>query len=156
MTYIEKPATGTPEVQNIFVELPAEHDDAKNLILFRGTTAFVMLNRFPYSNGHILVAPFRQCAEIEGLIDAELLEINQLLAKSVKWLKQAYRANGFNLGVNLGQAAGAGIPVHIHWHIVPRWGGDTNFMTTVGDTRVLPESLEASYARLKEIIEREA
>ena len=147
LAYIEKPtATGTGD---IFVDLPNAGDDAKNFILYRGETAFVMLNAFPYCNGHLMVAPYRQVAEIDGLEDSELLEINQLLAKAARWIKRAYRPEGMNIGVNMGRAAGAGIPIHIHWHMVPRWNGDTNFMTSVGGVRVMPQSLEDSYARLK-------
>jgi ATP adenylyltransferase len=150
MTYIEKPSTGTDEL-NIFVDLPAEDNDRENLILYRGQTAFVMLNAYPYTNGHLLIAPYRQTPNLEDLDDAELLEINQLLAKSIRWTKKCYNPDGFNVGINIGRAGGAGIPRHIHWHIVPRWSGDTNFMTTVGEVRVLPQTLSESYERLKEI-----
>lgn len=150
MTYIEKPTTGTGEI-NIFVDLPAQDNDKENLILFRGKTAFVMLNAYPYTNGHLLIAPYRQTPELDALNDEELLEINQLLAKGVRWIRKVYGPDGFNVGVNMGRAAGAGIPVHIHWHIVPRWNGDTNFMTTIGEVRVLPETLDRSYERLKEV-----
>ena len=146
MSYIEKPSSGS--VMDIFVDLPAQTDDRKNLILFRGKTAFVMLNAYPYTNGHLLVAPYKHTAELAGLSDEELLEINQLLSKAVGWINRTYKPDGFNVGINLGSAAGAGIPTHIHWHIVPRWNGDTNFMTTVGEVRVLPEDLQSSYDRL--------
>lgn len=155
MTYIEQPSTGTGEI-DIFVSLPAENDDRKNLILYRGQTAFVMLNAYPYTNGHLLVAPYRQTPDLDELDDSELLEINQLLAKGVRWVRQAYHPDGFNVGINMGRAAGAGIPNHIHWHIVPRWSGDTNFMTTVGEVRVLPQTLEDSYVRLKQIADADA
>jgi len=150
MTYIEKPSTGTDEL-NIFVDLPAENNDRDNLIIFRGQTAFVMLNAYPYTNGHLLIAPYRQTPNLEELNDEELLEINQLLAKSIRWNKKCYNPDGFNVGINIGRAGGAGIPRHIHWHIVPRWSGDTNFMTTIGEVRVLPQTLLESYDRLKEI-----
>jgi ATP adenylyltransferase len=155
LEYVEKPTTGTKSAGNFFLELPQLENDRENLILHRGKEAFVMLNAYPYTNGHLLVAPFRQVAELEGLTDRELLEINQLLARAVVWLKATYKPNGFNVGANLGVAAGAGVPVHIHWHVVPRWSGDTNFMATVGDVRVLPESLGASYDRLRKVIESE-
>ncbi|MBI5708237.1 MAG: HIT domain-containing protein [Armatimonadetes bacterium] len=132
----------------IFVDLPAQDDDRKNLILHRGRTAFVMLNAYPYTNGHLMIAPYRHTADLSELEDAELLEINQLLAAAIRWIKAAYGPDGFNVGINLGSAGGAGIPDHVHWHIVPRWRGDTNFMTTVGEVRVLPQSLEDSYERL--------
>jgi ATP adenylyltransferase len=149
LTYIEKASADKGKTGGcIFVDLPAESDDRRNLILYRGKTAFVMLNAFPYTNGHLMVAPYRHTAELSELGDDELLEINQLVARCVEWVTAAYKPDGFNIGVNLGEAAGAGIPDHIHWHIVPRWNGDTNFMTTVGEVRVLPQSLEESWERL--------
>lgn len=149
MEYIKRPTTGKPS-GDIFLDLPAENNDAQNLILHRGEAAFVILNAFPYTNGHLMVAPFRQIADIVELEDAELLEIQQLVVRAVRWIRTVYRPDGFNIGVNMGSAAGAGIPVHIHWHIVPRWNGDTNFMTSVGQVRVMPETLDQSYARLRE------
>lgn len=151
MTYIEQPTTGTGE-RDIFVDLPAQDNDRENLILYRGKVAFVMLNAYPYTNGHLLVAPYRQTPNIEDLNDVELLEINQLLAKAVGWVRRCYSPDGFNVGINMGRAAGAGIPNHIHWHIVPRWSGDTNFMTTVGEVRVMPETLDRSWERLTEAL----
>jgi ATP adenylyltransferase len=153
MRYIE--ASGPGSSGCIFVELPAQDDDRANLILHRGRTAFVMLNRFPYTNGHLMVAPYKHTADMDELEDAELLEINQLVARSLRWLRTAYRPEGFNIGVNLGSAAGAGIPDHIHWHVVPRWAGDTNFMTVVGGVRVLPQDLWESYDRLKAAMDQE-
>jgi ATP adenylyltransferase len=149
MAYIERPETGTGEGADIFVDLPAEDDDRKNLILHRGRTAFLMMNAYPYTNGHLLVAPFRKVADVTELTDEETLEIGQLVAKGVAWVRKAYRPDGFNLGVNMGRAAGAGIPQHLHWHVVPRWNGDTNFMTSVGDVRVMPQDLYESYDRLR-------
>ena len=153
LSYIEKP---TPHGGCFFVDLPAQTNDRENLILFLGKTAFVMLNGFPYTSGHLMVAPYKHTAEMSELDDAELLEINKLLARSLGWLKAAYKPDGFNIGVNLGRSAGAGVPSHIHWHIVPRWDGDTNFMTVVGEVRVLPQSLQDSYDRLKEIVDRDS
>lgn len=141
-------ATADAETGCIFVDLPAQNRDRENLILYRGSTAFVMLNAFPYTNGHLMIAPFRHTADLGELSDAELLEINQLLARAIRWIGRAYGPDGYNVGINLGSAAGAGIPTHVHWHIVPRWKGDTNFMTTVGEVRVLPQSLEESYDKL--------
>jgi ATP adenylyltransferase len=152
--YIEQP-TDSGGSGDIFVDLPARENDAENYILHRGERAFVMLNAYPYTNGHLMVAPYRQVADIDGLDDGELLEVNQLLAQSVRWIRRAYAPQGFNIGVNMGRAAGAGIPVHIHWHVVPRWAGDTNFMTAVGGVRVMPQSLPESYARLKEAMTAE-
>ena len=150
LQYIEK---DTSNGGCIFVDLPASSEDRANLILFRGEHCFVIMNAFPYTNGHLMVAPYKHTAEIADLDDQALLEINQMLGHCVRWIRAAYNPDGFNIGINLGKAAGAGIPTHIHWHIVPRWSGDTNFMTTVGQVRVLPQSLEDSYDRLKEIIE---
>lgn len=148
LRYIEA-AAGQPKSEGcIFDELPAEQNDRENLILFRGKTAFIILNAFPYTSGHLMVAPFRHTNDIASLSDDELLEIHQLVARCVTLLNRAYRPDGFNIGVNVGRAAGAGIPGHIHWHIVPRWDGDTNFMGAVGDVRVLPQSLDESYERL--------
>lgn len=137
----------------IFVDLPAQADDRKNLILYRGETAFVMLNAYPYTSGHLMVAPYRHTANLSELSDPELLEINQLVKKSVEWLDCTYRPQGYNVGVNLGRAGGAGIPSHVHWHIVPRWSGDTNFMTSIAEVRVIPQSLEDSYDLLRRTIE---
>lgn len=139
----------------IFVELPAQQDDRKNLILFRGKTAFVIMNAFPYNNGHLMVAPYKHTSEMNDLDDEELLEIQTLIRDCIRWLRKAYKPEGFNIGANLGRAAGAGIEGHLHWHVVPRWAGDTNFMPVVGEVRVLPQSLEESYDTLKEVIESE-
>jgi ATP adenylyltransferase len=155
-TYIEQPSTGALSADCIFVDLPAQECDRDNLLLFRGQKAFVMLNAYPYTNGHLMVAPFKHTADITQLDNDELLEINQLVARSVEWITKVYKPDGFNIGINLGSAAGAGIPTHIHWHIVPRWSGDTNFMTTVGDVRVLPQSLGDSYDKLKAAIDLES
>ena len=155
MTYVQRPESAA-DTGDIFLDLPAQGQDEENLVLFRGVTAFVMLNAYPYTTGHLLVAPYRQVADIDLLNNEELLEINQLVAKSVRWLRAAYHPNGFNLGVNMGSAGGAGIPIHIHWHVVPRWSGDTNFMTSVGDVRVMPESLSDSYVRLREVVRLDA
>ncbi len=134
----------------IFVELPQQDNDRDNLILYRGKTAFVMLNSFPYTNGHLLVAPYRHTGDMSELNDEELLEINRLVAAGLRWLKAVYNPDGFNVGINIGRAAGAGIPTHIHWHIVPRWSGDTNFMTTLADVRVIPQDIKDSYDRIAE------
>lgn len=148
LKYIEADSGRPKDAGCIFVELPNQDNDEENLILHRGEHAFVIMNRYPYTNGHLMVAPYRHTADLGELSDAELLEIHQLVVKCTQWITRAYRPQGFNVGVNLGAAAGAGIPDHVHWHIVPRWSGDTNFMTTVGDVRVMPQSLAESYSRL--------
>ena len=152
LTYIEAAKEQGSQGGCIFVDMPADNQDRKNLILFRGRFAFVLLNAFPYTNGHLMVAPYKHTANLSDLSDDELLEINQLVRDACEWIKRAYRPDGFNVGVNLGEAAGAGIPTHVHWHIVPRWNGDTNFMTTIGEVRVLPQSLEESYDRLQAVM----
>jgi len=152
LEYIESAKDGA-SAGCIFVDLPAQSDDEKNLILHRGKTAFVMLNRYPYTSGHLMVAPYRHTANLSELSDEELLEISQLVVRCTEWIACVYRPQGFNIGVNLGEAAGAGIPNHVHWHIVPRWAGDTNYMTVVGEVRVVPQSLEDSYQRLRAAVE---
>lgn len=149
--YIE--STKEPIEGCLFDTVWASSDDRKNLVLHRGETAFIMMNAFPYSNGHLMVAPVKHTGDIRQLSSESLLEINQLVGKAISMLEQAYKPDGYNVGINLGRVAGAGIPGHIHWHIVPRWDGDTNFMMSVGLTRVLPESLETSYDRLRVALE---
>lgn len=149
--YVEKAAG---ETGCIFVDLPEQESDRENLILFRGKTGFVMLNAYPYTNGHVMVAPYKHTASLDELTDEEHLEVQKLIAASIRWITAAYKPDGFNVGANMGRAAGAGIPSHIHWHVVPRWSGDTNFMTAVGDVRVLPQTLEQSYDKLREVAEK--
>ena len=137
----------------IFCVLPAAQNDRENLILYRSEKCFVMLNTFPYNTGHLMIAPFKHTADMYALDDAELLEINRTIRYAVKLLTETMQPDGFNIGVNLGRTAGAGVADHIHWHIVPRWNGDTNFMPVVADTKVLPESLLGTYDRLRAKIE---
>jgi ATP adenylyltransferase len=146
MAYIEQ----TDKVDGcVFCILTAEDKDEQNLILYRGKHAFVILNCFPYNNGHMMVAPFKHTADMCDLCDEELLEINHLVRYCVRLLSCTMQPDGYNLGLNLGRTAGAGIVGHIHWHIVPRWNGDSNFMPVIGNTKVLPESLLATYDKLK-------
>jgi ATP adenylyltransferase len=127
------------------VELP---DGPGNLILARGELAFVILNRFPYTSGHLMVVPFEHEASFELLEPAVHTEIMGLLTRAMGVLRAVYNPDGFNVGANIGASAGAGVADHVHFHIVPRWGGDANFMTTLAQTRVLPEALEDTYLRL--------
>jgi ATP adenylyltransferase len=129
-------------------------EDAKRLIIHRGRFAFVIMNRFPYSNGHLMVAPYRHCGNIDDLEDDEILEIHRLLVLSRQALVGSCQPHGFNIGLNLGHSAGAGIADHVHYHIVPRWHGDTNFMSLFADVRVIPEHLEATFRRIKTEFER--
>jgi ATP adenylyltransferase len=152
LVYVQGTGPADGSSGDIFLDLPAENDDRKNLILFRGSTCFVLMNAFPYTSGHLLIAPYRQVSDIVLMSDAELLEVNKLVASSLGWIRKVYRPDGFNIGVNLGHAAGAGIPSHLHWHVVPRWSGDTNFMSVLGDTRVIPQALPEAYDRLREAL----
>jgi ATP adenylyltransferase len=126
-------------------EALARKDDRANLLLLRSDDAVVMLNRFPYNNGHLLVAPASHKARLDLLNDPEILGIQHLLHRMVDVLGQTMHPDGYNVGLNLGKAAGAGLPGHLHWHIVPRWSGDTNFMPVMTDTRVIVQSLDALY-----------
>jgi ATP adenylyltransferase len=110
----------------------------------------VILNRYPYNPGHLMVAPFRHVGELEEAKEEELADLDRLLQRSIRALKEEYEPQGFNVGMNLGRVAGAGIPDHVHWHVVPRWNGDTNFMPVIGQTKVLPELLGESYRKLAE------
>ena len=124
---------------------------AEDLIVFRGTTAYVILNKYPYNNGHLMVVPYRHVSTLGALSKAEIDELGLLTQRAEAALVEAYQPHGFNVGINLGKAAGAGIEEHLHAHVVPRWSGDTNFVTVVGTLRVLPEDLPASVARLKPV-----
>jgi ATP adenylyltransferase len=145
MDYIEapRPLAGS----RIFTELPALGDDRAALIVHRSRLAYLMLNRFPYNAGHLLVIPFREAADLEDLSLEERADLMDTLVLGKKILRVALKPDGFNVGFNLGSAAGGSIP-HLHGHIVPRWNGDTNFMPVLGQTRVLPQALEATWERL--------
>ncbi len=123
--------------------------DAEEHILYRGETCFVMLNRYPYSNGHMMIVPYAHVPSVQALDDDVLLEMLHLVRECLCILRKVDQPHGFNIGVNEGRAAGAGIAEHVHLHIVPRWSGDANYMTVVGHTRVIPEGLDTTYARLK-------
>jgi ATP adenylyltransferase len=132
----------------------AENDDRRNLIALRTPASVVVLNRFPYNNGHLLVAPKAHKGTLGELESAELLETMETLRRMIPVLDELMHPDGYNIGLNLGKAAGAGLPGHVHWHIVPRWDGDTNFMPIIGETKVIVQSLDAFYdylvARLRE------
>lgn len=141
----------------IFCLLPAEEGaeaDRRNLVLARTAHSFALLNRFPYNNGHLMVVPRRHTADFAGLPAEELTDLDGLLQRSLSILTEAYAPAGFNLGMNLGRSAGAGIADHLHWHVVPRWNGDTNFMPVVADTKVMIEHLQASYDKLRPLFDR--
>jgi ATP adenylyltransferase len=149
MAYIQAAKEQGEGASCIFCDLPAEGDDVRTMILVRGELAFVIVNSFPYNPGHLMVAPFRHVGAFTSLDAAELADVDALMARSIRALEQEMEPHGYNLGMNLGRVAGAGLPDHVHWHLVPRWNGDTNFMPVVGQTRVLPELLEETYARLR-------
>lgn len=134
----------------ILCQKPAEDDDETNLILLRGQSNFMILNAFPYSPGHLMVAPYRHVSELQEVTDGEAKEHFELVKKAVALLNQVLKPHGFNLGMNVGKNAGAGIEEHLHTHIVPRWQGDTNFMPVMSDTRVISEGLAATYRKLKD------
>jgi ATP adenylyltransferase len=124
-------------------------DDAENLIVRRGERCFVILNKFPYTNGHLMVAPYEHIAQLQGLDEETLAELMSLAQRGIAALETSYAPHGYNVGFNQGRVAGAGVEHHIHMHVVPRWGGDTNFMPVLGDTRVMNQTLADSYATVK-------
>jgi ATP adenylyltransferase len=128
----------------------ADTADRENLLVERGSLSLLILNRYPYNNGHLLVAPLRHKGRLDELTDAEQLELQRSIARYVGLLSQLMKAEGFNVGLNLGRVAGAGLPGHLHWHIVPRWSGDTNFMPAVSGVKVMPQALDALWEMLHE------
>ena len=146
MTYIENQ---DKEDGCIFCNLPKQKDDQENLIIYRGKRAFVIVNRYPYTSGHLMVVPFTHKPDFEQLNPKIRAEMMELATRCMSVLRKVYDPQAFNLGANIGEVAGAGIPGHVHIHIVPRWAGDTNFMSTVGEVRVLPETLEETYRRIR-------
>jgi ATP adenylyltransferase len=138
------------EPQCVFCNAVEQREDEEFLILQRGKTAFVILNRFPYTSGHLMVLPYEHTPSYEDLKPETRAEIMELINSATKILRQVYNPDGFNLGANIGADAGAGIAPHFHFHIVPRWRGDSNFMSVTANTRVLPEDLAVSYQRLKD------
>lgn len=137
----------------IFCEKLESDQDEANLVLFRGKKTFVLMNLYPYNNGHLLIAPHRHVGEIEDLDEEEMMDLFQMTQKMVKALR-SFNPEGFNIGINIGRTAGAGVPGHFHIHVVPRWNGDTNFMPVFGDVKVISESLEVTFKKLKESLAR--
>jgi len=134
---------------SLFTRIAQSNDDEANLVVARERSCFALLNRYPYNGGHLMVVPYRQGAELGDLTLEELTELMQLTQRCVTALKRVMNPDGFNIGLNLGRAAGAGIEEHLHLHVVPRWYGDTNFMPVLADTKVLPEALQETAARLR-------
>ena len=133
----------------ILCDKPKENNDALNYILYRGDKNFIIMNSYPYNPGHLMIAPYRHVANLEELTDEERNEHFKIVSRSVKLLRQVFKPDGFNLGINAGKVAGAGVDDHFHTHIVPRWQGDTNFMPVISDVRVVPEALAETYEKLK-------
>ncbi len=144
--YVQKEKTGDGCV---FCRAAASPEDQDNLVVYRGRNNFVMLNLYPYSTGHLMVVPYQHVDNLQDATRETLEEMILLVRDSQRHLGTVYRAPGFNLGMNLGESAGAGIAEHIHMHVLPRWPGDTNFMTTVAETRVLPEDLPVTWKKLR-------
>jgi ATP adenylyltransferase len=145
MTYIQN---DRKEDGCVFCNVLAEPDGTSNLVVYRGQRAFVILNRYPYTSGHLMIVPNEHVSSLQKLTVETRSELMELAARSLQILNDEYHPQGYNLGMNLGEVAGAGIADHVHLHIVPRWSGDTNFMSTTAETRVLPEALEETYARI--------
>jgi ATP adenylyltransferase len=152
MAYIDAPPKKVEGC--VFCGKLEQAEDREQLILYRGEHCFIIMNLFPYNNGHLMVAPYRHTADLVGLTAAEQEELMRLTRHCVKLLTEAFRPEGFNLGMNLGRTAGAGVADHLHLHIVPRWNGDTNFMPVLGETKVLPDALFSSYDKLVAVLAR--
>ncbi len=147
-------AEGSPQdsgsgVGCIFCDKPRARDDAANLIVHRGERCFVILNLYPYTNGHLMVTPYEHIGALQDLDAETTAEMMALAKQAMDLLGEVYAPHGYNVGFNQGRAAGAGVEHHIHMHVVPRWGGDTNFMPVLGDVRVMPQSLQDSFAALQ-------
>ena len=140
--------------ETVFTEIGQSSDDEANLVIARERTCYAVLNKYPYTGGHLMVVPYKQTPDLHGLTDDEMLDLMKLVRRCQDALTQVMHPNGFNIGINLGRAAGAGIEPHLHVHIVPRWAGDTNFMPVLGSTTVLPEALTELAAKLRTALAR--
>ena len=134
---------------SLFTKAWRSNDDARNLVVWRGTTCFVIMNRYPYNSGHVMVVPHRQVADFQELTLVELAELMQTVQRAMRALDEVMKPQGYNLGANLGRVAGAGIADHVHFHVVPRWNGDTNFMPILGDTKVISEEMRSIFKKLR-------
>ena len=150
--YILAAKRPAPSDESIFTRIARSNDDEANLVLIREKTCFALLNSYPYTGGHLMVVPYKQTPDFDGLTDDELADLLKLTRKCQHALKHLMKPDGFNLGVNLGRVAGAGIVEHLHLHVVPRWAGDTNFMPVLANTSVLPEALREVAARLRTVL----
>lgn len=150
MAYVASAGTAPPSPAGgcIFCDALASGDDRRALVLLRSPQAFLILNKYPYASGHVMAAFTRHVGTLDEATPEELGEMMRLVQAAARALGRAYRPDGYNVGLNQGRVAGAGVPDHLHMHVVPRWGGDSGFMSVVGETRVLPETLETTYERL--------
>ena len=148
LSYV-KDASKDIESECIFCAKPAEGDDEANLIVHRGERCFVILNKYPYTNGHLMVAPYEHTGALQELGAETIAEMMSLAQRAMSALESSYSPHGYNVGFNQGRVAGAGVEHHIHMHVVPRWGGDTNFMPVLGDTRVMNQTLEDSFETVR-------
>lgn len=151
--YILGPKSPVRE-QSIFSEIAQANDDEANHVVARDRTCFALLNAYPYTGGHLMVVPYKQVPDFDGLTDDEMTDLLRLTRRCQGALKRVMKPDGFNIGVNLGKVAGAGIVEHLHIHVVPRWNGDTNFMPVIGDATVVPEALRETAAKLRAALQR--
>ncbi len=152
--YISSFANKAIEDRCVFCDAWNLPDDEASLVVYRGNEAYVVMNRFPYNSGHLMVIPSRHTADLQSLTRSERIETLDLLMACERALRELFHPQGFNIGMNLGRAAGAGIDAHLHWHIVPRWNGDTNFMPILADVKIVSEEMAEQCTRLREIFPR--
>jgi ATP adenylyltransferase len=153
-SFLSRHGAGEPGPgESLFTRIARSDRDQENLVLWRGETAFALLNLYPYNNGHTLLAPYRQVARYSELEDDERIEIARAIGMVISWIESALEPEGFNIGINDGPASGAGMPEHLHVHIVPRWSGDTNFMSSTADVKVVPQAIEETYRRILQSID---
>lgn len=153
---LSKGADGLQRRDELFERIGKEDRDDENMVVWRGELVYVVMNLFPYNNGHLLVVPFRRVEEYDALTAEEQIEIARTIDRCIRWLREALDPDGYNVGMNLGIAAGAGVPEHLHVHVVPRWSGDTNFMPTTADMKVIPEAMQDTFRKLRKAAASEA
>lgn len=154
--YIRSPKKGVvPGEESLFSRIAREDRDVENYVLLRSRSCFAVLNAFPYNGGHLMIVPYRQVESLEDLVDDELLDLMRLAQRCLRAARKVMQPHGFNLGLNLGKCAGAGIAEHLHLHVVPRWEGDTNFMPVIAKTNVVPEALHETAAAMRSELQRD-
>lgn len=147
---------GKEDREKLFEAIGRDDRDEENFVVWRGELVYVVMNLFPYNNGHLLIVPYRRVEQYDALTAEEQIAIARTIDRCIRWLRAALRPDGFNVGMNLGRAAGAGVPEHLHVHVVPRWSGDTNFMSTTADMKVIPEAMKETYAKLRRAADENA